>query len=120
MATSRSEVSLQTTRTNTIQYGNRIYSTLTDTPVNGGCCTCQGDWLTLPSDWVIAPATGDSISAIKNNGWSTHIMVFGSGSGTVYATTNYGTIYDGINCCLLQSGLQYKPPECFKQILIMT
>ena len=101
-------------------YENRIYSTLADVPVDSSDDACQNYYLTLPSDWVIAPDNADSISAIRNNRWKTDHMV--TSSGRLYYTAKY--IFNAgqsAGCCYLeQSGSQYKVSACNFQILILT
>ena len=106
-------------RNNFVQYGNRIYSTLADVSRTAHDYTCQSDFLTLPSDWVIAPDNQNSESAIRNDYWSTSNVL--TSSGTTYNTLHYGYGSSGSGCCnLYQSGSQYKTTFCAMQILIMT
>ena len=119
IASSSSLSLLATARTNVIQYDNRIYSTLADVSRTSTGGICQNYYLTLPSDWIIAPDNQDSKSAIWNDNWSTHYVL--TSSGTYYGTLqNGGSSYGSYCCYLSQSGSQYKTTLCYIQILIMT
>ena len=122
MMASRPLVSLQTSRVNTIQRGNRIYSSLSDQPINSWGYSRQSEMIALPSDWVIAPDDDDSRSVINSYYWNTEVMMVSS--GTFYYTAicwwcNYYQ-HTAYWCHFTHRDSQYGEADCASQILILT
>ena len=88
--------------------------------------TCQSNFLSLPSNWIIAPVTADSISVLVYP-WGTHLMVIQG--GRQYYTKNSDFPEDAgkertwvassaYPTALAQEGTQYKVNACYRRILL--
>ena len=115
-------VSLLTDRTNKVQIGSSIYSTLHDVPVDYWDYYYCVSWAVMPSDWVFAPDNAASRSVAATYTWYSNCVVL-AGGGSEYSRhdrQNYGaygscgswTVYN-------QNGNQYKPSACYLQLLIL-
>ena len=72
-------VSLLTDRTNKVQIGSIIYSTLHDVVVDYWGISCGNTWAVMPSDWVFAPDDSASRSVAASYTWYTMCVVFAGG-----------------------------------------
>jgi len=67
-------------RTNTAVGGDgHTYSTLADVPVFSATRIHQSGWIELPRGWQVAPDTADSRHIAAAFGWSSGVLVVGSG-----------------------------------------
>jgi len=107
-------------QTNTLQYNNKIYSTLADVTISSTTSLCQSDWISMPSGWAIAPDNTDTVALSTLYPWSTDVLTVSSGVG--YRTTNFppaGQAFGDSQSKYVQSGNQYKCPWCNYQILVI-
>ena len=103
-------------------YNGKYYSTLANVYVNSANSFCQYAYFYLPTNWVLAPDTSDSLYAIYYNNWSTTTVVVASGVG-YYSKSYYGSI-NRANMLLsgvysYGQGYSYYCSPCNCEILIM-
>ena len=103
---------------NAVSYNGRIYSTLSDVPVDGGDQLCQNGYISLPSGYTVAPDNADSIAVIAAHTWSTDVVIVASGNAYGVSRFSNGTQY-GSGGLLSQNGSSYLSNLCFGEVLIM-
>ena len=60
-------MSASNSRSNYVPYGSNYYSTLADVAVDNIQTTCQSGYITLPTNFVIAPDNADSKAVIRSD-----------------------------------------------------
>ena len=68
-------------RVNTICYNNETYSTLGDVSLTGSSSTCQSGYISLPTNWELAPDTLIARDLIASYPWSTSTVFLASQVG---------------------------------------
>ena len=102
---------------NYFYHNGYYYSTIANTGVDGSRMDCQGNYLSLPKGWTIAPDNKFSKEAINASSWNTQYVVVSSGVG--YYSRHFNVPYS--NSMLFQSSFQtdYYCSPCNCEILIV-
>jgi hypothetical protein len=103
-------------RYNYVKYNGYYYSTISDVSIDGTSSTCQKDYLSVPSGWIVAPDDENSQHVIENYSWSTDYVLT---SGDAYCTSNCDSKSIGSKYLNFDEGGRFYSSICNSQILIV-
>jgi hypothetical protein len=103
----------QVTITNFVRIGNNRYATLDNVAITSTATGCQNVLATLPTGWVLAPVSNESIAAVFSYTWGTTCLVLATGAS--YRTRSGAACGTGQ---LVRSGTRYRVSQCSRRILI--
>ena len=107
---------------NSVNRNGASYATLDAHSKDDTVYECQRVYLTLPSQWSVAPDNADSTAVTAAYNWGTHVLVYAGGSGrwTKYKGSDAAGSLWASSGRLSSSVDQYKPSGCNYRILIKT